>query len=83
MSRGLEADAARTRESLTSKTGEAFDRAYIANEVEYHAAVLSALDDLLIPGARNEELRQALLGVRPAIEAHLRHAEQLQQDLGS
>jgi putative membrane protein len=83
VSRDLEAAAARTRESLLSTTGEAFDRAYIASEVEYHAAVLSALDELLIPGARNAELREALVGVRPAIEAHLRHAEQLQRDLGS
>lgn len=81
VSRSLESGAEATRASLMTKTGTAFDEAYIANEVAYHKAVLSALDDLLIPSATNAELKQTLVSVRPAIEAHLRHAESLQSSL--
>ena len=57
-------------------------RSYIANEVAYHRTVLDALDTLLVPNATNAELKETLTGVRPAFEAHLRHAESLQQSLG-
>ncbi|HEX2166387.1 MAG TPA: DUF4142 domain-containing protein [Longimicrobiales bacterium] len=83
VSRSLEASAEETRRTLTSASGAEFDRAYIANEVEYHRSVLDALDNLLIPNATNAELREALVGVRPAFEAHLQHAQSLQQSLGS
>ena len=81
VSRSLEAAAAETMETLRSKSGRGFDRAYIANEVAYHRQVLGALDDLLIPSAHSAELRETLVNVRPAFEAHLRHAESLQQEL--
>ena len=83
VSRSLEASAAETREMLMNTSGVEFDRAYIANEVAYHRTVLDALDDLLIPNATNAELKSTLTGVRPAFEAHLRHAESLQQSLGT
>lgn len=82
LSRSLESSAATTRESLQTKSGAEFDRAYIENEVAYHRAVLSALDETLIPGATNEELKQTLEGVRPAFQAHLDHAESLLAALG-
>ena len=62
---------------------DAFDRAYIDREVAFHQTVLDALDDTLIPGATNEELRGLLQQVRPAIEAHLEHARELQSSLGT
>lgn len=82
VSRSLESSDVETRARLTNLTGAAFDRAYIEHEVTYHEAVLAALDDLLIPNATNAELRETLTGVRPAFEAHLRHAQTLQQSLG-
>ena len=81
VSRSLEASAADTREMLLETSGAAFDRSYIANEVAYHRTVLDALDNLLVPNAANAELKTTLVGVRPAFEAHLRHAESLQQSL--
>lgn len=83
VSRSLESSAGAMRESLSAKTGTEFDRAYIANEVTYHQAVLDALDELLIPNATNAELRQTLVGVRPAFAAHLQRAQSLQQSLGT
>jgi putative membrane protein len=74
VSRSLREGAAEARESLVPLSGEAFDRAYMQREVEYHQAVLDALDGALIPGASNAELRGLLEQVRPAIAAHLERA---------
>jgi putative membrane protein len=54
----------------------------MAREVEYHQAVLDALDNLLIPGAQNAQLKELLQNVRPAIDAHLTRARALQSSLG-
>lgn len=83
VSRSLETSAEETRRRLTNLSSAEFDRAYIDHEVEYHRAVLNALDDMLIPNATNAELRETLVGVRPAFEAHLEHAQSLQRSLGS
>jgi putative membrane protein len=40
------------------------------------------LDQVLIPGASNSELRALLEQVRPAVAAHLDHAKQLRAKLG-
>jgi putative membrane protein len=66
---------------LKSLKGEAFDKAYVDNEVTYHQAVLDAIDKTLIPSAKNEELKDLLQKVRPAIDAHLQHAKQIQASL--
>lgn len=73
------ADAARAE--LEPLSGSKFDRAYIAREVAYHEAVLDALDETLIPGATNGELRSLLREVRPAIAAHLKVAQSIASDL--
>src|SRR5690554_4653001 len=83
VSRSLEAQAAEMREMLQSKSGAEFDRAYIDNEVTYHRAVLQAIDETLIPSAKNAELKQTLVDVRPAIQAHLEHAESIQRSLAA
>ena len=80
-SRGLTASGEKTRAHLGALSGEEFDREYIANEVAYHRLVIDALDKTLIPNASNAELKAALVGVRPALVAHLEHAEQLQAEL--
>lgn len=63
---------------LRTLDGEAFDKAYVDHEVDYHVAVLDALDQVLIPSASNAELKALLVKVRPAIDAHLQHARHLQ-----
>ncbi len=67
---------------LKTLSGAAFDKAYIDHEVAYHEAVLSAMDKTLIPSAKNAELKALLVKVRPAFEAHLDMAKQLQAQLG-
>jgi putative membrane protein len=82
-SRSLAAATTAQRQSLAEKSGAAFDRAYIANEVAYHTTVLETLDGVLIPQAENGELKALLVAVRPAFVAHLEHARQLQESLES
>jgi putative membrane protein len=67
---------------LKTLKGAAFDRAYIDNEVTYHQNVLDAIDHTLIPSAKNAELKALLVKVRPAFEAHLAHAKQIQSSMG-
>ncbi|WP_244817242.1 DUF4142 domain-containing protein [Caballeronia sp. Lep1P3] len=66
---------------LQTMNGASFDKAYIDHEVSYHEQVLSALDNTLIPGAHNAELKALLVKVRPAFVAHLEHARHLQASL--
>jgi len=72
-----EADAAKSR--LGSLSGMTFDRAYMEREVEYHQAVLDAIDNLLVPTTENAELKSLLETVRPAIAAHLERARSIQK----
>ena len=67
---------------LRQLSGAAFDRAYIDHEVTYHQQVLDALDNTLIPNAKNDQLKSLLSKVRPAFVARLEHAKQLQASVG-
>jgi putative membrane protein len=80
-SRALAAGGAKNIAALKKLKGAAFDKAYIDQEVSYHAAVLEAVDKTLIPGAKNAELKALLVKVRPAFVAHLEHAKHLQSSL--
>jgi putative membrane protein len=75
-------ESAAKRDTLREATGRAFDSTYMASEVRYHTRLLVTLDSLLIPSARNAELRAMLARVRPAVAAHLEHATRLQSGLG-
>jgi putative membrane protein len=66
---------------LKAQKGAAFDKAYVDHEVAYHQQVIDALDQTLIPGATNEELKAILIKVRPAFVAHLEHAKRLQASI--
>jgi len=65
------------RELMRELTGFAFDSTYATNEISYHRKFLESIDNIMIPRARNDELKTLLTGVRPAIAAHLAHAEEL------
>jgi putative membrane protein len=65
------------RELMRDLTGFAFDSTYATNEISYHRRFLESIDNIMIPRARNDELKTLLTGVRPAIAAHLAHAEEL------
>ena len=68
-------------DKLEKLSGAEFDKAYVDNEVAYHKAVIDVIDTKLIPSASNAELKNTLVSVKPTIEAHLKHAEMVQQAL--
>ena len=74
VSKTLVASGADTHAKLAKLAGDTFDRAYVANEVAYHEAVIVVLKSQLIPGASNQELKDALVAAQPAFDAHLEHA---------
>ncbi len=66
---------------LKTLKGAEFDKAYVDHEVTYHQAVLDAIDKTLIPSSQNAELKELITKVRPAIAAHLEHAQHLQSTM--
>ena len=80
-SRALKSGGEKNIATLKGLQGAAFDKAYIDNEVTYHASVLDAIDKTLIPNAKNAELKALLVKVRPAFVAHMEHAKQIQASL--
>lgn len=81
VSQRLLKDAEQTKKALRAKSGIAFNKAYVDNEVAYHKAVIDAVEGLLIPESENQELKALLQNVVPALKAHLGHAEMLQKNL--
>lgn len=80
-SHSLEGGGAANVALLSKLNGAEFDRAYVGHEVAYHRQVLEAVDNILIPGAQNPELKALLQSVRPLFVAHLDHAQGLQSSL--
>ncbi len=76
-SQALSEAAVSARESQRALAGAEFDRAYIAGEAAYHQQVNQALRSVLIPGARNAELKSLLEDGLALFSEHQKHAEAL------
>ena len=74
-SQALTKAAADKLAELDKLDGAAFDKAYLDNEVAYHAAVNSALSTVLIPSAQNAELKSLLETGLQLFTEHQHHAE--------
>ena len=70
----LRDDSSVRGEVLSRLQGRTFDSTFMANEVSHHAKLLASIDDILLPNARNPELRELLESVRPAVARHLEQA---------
>ena len=81
VSKKLQSDAEQTRKNLNAKSGAAFDKAYIDNEVAYHKAVIDAVKNVLVPETENQELKDLLTNILPALDTHLQHAEMVQKKI--
>jgi putative membrane protein len=66
---------------LNKLQGNDFDKLYIDHEVAYHEAVIGVIKTQLIPGANNHELKDMLVSVLPAFDAHLAHCKGIQASL--
>lgn len=74
-------ESANKRDIMREMSGYTFDSTYIENEVSYHRKFLASIDQVMLPAARNADLRRLLTSVRPAVAAHLAHAEQVRADV--
>jgi putative membrane protein len=70
-------NSASRRDALRDLEGARFDSAYAANEVAFHNEFLGLLDKTLVPNAHTLELREFVRNLRPAMSAHLGHAEEM------
>ena len=80
-SKSLKSDGEKEMAKLKAMRGAEFDKAYIDNEVAYHESVIGALDKVLLPNAKNAELKSLLESGRPIFVSHLNHAKELQASL--
>jgi putative membrane protein len=74
-SQSLSNAAIQERKKLAKLKGSAFDKAYVDNEVAYHKQVNGALETLLIPSAKNGELKDLLETGLKLFQGHEQHAE--------
>jgi putative membrane protein len=75
--------SAARRDILRELEGTKFDSTYIANEIQYHQELLDAISGVLISSTGAGELRDFVTNLRPAVSAHLAHAEQVRATLAS
>lgn len=80
-SQALSAAAKEKHTELSGLDGDAFDKAYVDNEVAFHKQVNGALETLLIPSAQNAELKSLLETGLKLFQGHQLHAEHVAADL--
>lgn len=68
---------------LRAASGADFDRAFLAHEESFHAAVIAAVTTTLLPAIQNAELKAFVTKVAPAFEAHRRAADDMAKQLAS
>jgi putative membrane protein len=63
--------------NLEGLSGKAFDRAFLQHEVDYHKAVIDAVNTTLMPALQNQEVKDLVTKVAPAFKAHEDKAQDL------
>jgi putative membrane protein len=80
-SMALEEDTRNATSVLKVETGAGFDRRYADAQVKEQRAVLEALEEKLLPNAKNPHLKAYLTEVQVAAAARLERAQSLQRQL--
>ncbi len=80
-SRALSKAAADKRAELSKLKGADYDKAYMANEVAFHATVNGAVETTLIPSASNPDLKSLLETGLKIFQGHQQHAQQVSAGL--
>lgn len=68
---------AKVMETLRSKSGSAFDAAWLDHEIAYHEMVIRTLTEQLLPAIQNAELKAFVEKAAPAFRSHLASAKEL------
>ncbi|MEO6444290.1 MAG: DUF4142 domain-containing protein [Gemmatimonadaceae bacterium] len=66
---------------LRALRGASFDRAFLDHEVAFHQAVIDAIKSTLLPAIKNAELKELVVKVAPAFEAHRLAAQEMGKKL--
>jgi putative membrane protein len=80
-SQSLTSAAKAERAKLAKLDGAAFDKAYMANEIAFHKTVNGALSKVLIPNAKNPELKSLLQTGLKLFTGHELHAEMVAKEI--
>jgi putative membrane protein len=67
--------------SLRALNGQAFDRAFLQHEVDFHNAVIDAVTSTLLPAIQNAQVKDLVTKVAPAFVAHRDRAQSLLNEL--
>jgi predicted outer membrane protein len=73
--------SAMAREKLGQKSGAEFDECYVGSQIGAHMQMLAALE--VISQQAGGDLRQVAQEAKTTVESHLKHAEQLAEELQS
>lgn len=74
---GMAKDHALAMKHLRSVKRSSFDRAFLKHEVAYHKAVIDAVTSTLLPALKNQEVKDLVVKVAPAFQAHMVKAQSL------
>ena len=74
---------AEAMEKLKTTKGKEFDRAFLQNEVDFHKAVIEAVNQTLLPSLKNQEVKDLVTRVAPAFQAHMQMAQHLLDKMSS
>lgn len=64
-------------QSLRGLQGKEFDRAFLRHEVDFHNAVIDAINQTLMPAIQNAQVKDLVTKVAPAFAAHRDAAQNL------
>ncbi len=81
ISDSLKTNSKNANDELKKADKGAFDKAYIGHQITMHEQALEKLNTMLIPGAKDAELKAHLEKTRGAVQSHLEHAKTLQTKL--
>ena len=74
-------DHAAAMKRLRGLHGAEFDHAFLQHEVAFHKAVIDAVTSTLLPAIQNAELKDLVVKVAPAFQAHMLAADNLDKKL--
>ena len=77
----LKTDTDKTIKDLKDKEGKDFDKAYIDSQIAAHKAVLTAIDNRLLPSAQNGDVKALVNETRKVVTDHIARAEDVQKKL--
>ena len=81
MAKDMKKDAGEKMSDLKKNKGTAFDKAYIAQQIEMHQDLLNKLDQSFIPATHNEDFKAYLTTTRGHVAEHLAKAQEIQSNL--